>query len=123
MNNKINFKNHKSLVDYWRNEITALLNQDIKNNKSKAVINLASKEYSQTINQKQLSIPFITVDFKEKSKGKLKTIAIYAKQARGAMINYVIKNNVQKVEQLKKASINGYKFWKEENNHLVFIKD
>lgn len=122
MNNKVKLKGYKSLVDFWKNDLTDLLNQDIKENKSVAIINLASKEYSQTIDKNKISIPFITIDFKEKRDGKLKTIAIFAKQARGAMINFAVKNNIQTIEQLMKATVRGYSFFKKENSHLIFTK-
>ncbi|MDH5533062.1 MAG: peroxide stress protein YaaA [Candidatus Pacebacteria bacterium] len=122
MNNKVKMKEYKSLVEYWKKDITDLINQDIKGNNSSAVINLASKEYSQTIDQKKLSIPFISIDFKENRDGKLKTIAIYAKQARGAMINKAIKDNIQTIDDLTKLNVNGYTFLKKEDRHLVFTK-
>jgi cytoplasmic iron level regulating protein YaaA (DUF328/UPF0246 family) len=122
MNNKVKMNETKSLVKYWKDDLTSLLNQDIKENKSSVVINLASKEYSQTIYIDKITVPMITIDFKENRDGKLKTIAIFAKQARGAMINFAVKNNIQNVDELIKANINGYTFLKKEDSHLVFTK-
>ncbi|NCN03943.1 MAG: YaaA family protein [Candidatus Pacebacteria bacterium] len=122
MNNKLGINKDKSLVKFWRKDITSSLNSDIIKNNIRAVINLASKEYSQVIDQSKLSVPFITIDFKEKRDNKLKIIAIYAKQARGAIINYAIENKITDIEVLKKATINGYKFKEQESNGLIFIR-
>jgi hypothetical protein len=122
MNNKVKINKEKSLVKFWKEDITSSLNSDITESNITAVINLASKEYSQAINTDNLSVPFINIDFKEVKDGKLKIIAIYAKQARGAMINYAIENNVTDIEELKKANINGYKFKKQEKNSLIFTR-
>jgi len=122
MNNKVEINTENSLVKFWKDDITELLNTEIKENDIEAVVNLASKEYSQSIDQAKLSSPFITIDFKEKRDGKLKTVAIYAKQARGAMINYAVKNKVTDIEGLKKANLNGYKFNNQEENNLIFTK-
>jgi len=122
MKTKISMTKSLSLAKYWSNDITKLLNQDIKDTIAQAVINLASNEYSQAINIKNLSVPFISIDFKEKKDGKLRIVAIYAKKARGTMIDYVIKNNIKKIEELTKANINGYTFYKKETNRLIFTR-
>lgn len=122
MNNKIKINKEKSLVKFWKKDITNSLNSDIRKNNISTVISLASKEYSQTINVDDLLVPLINIDFKEDRNGKLKIIAIYAKQARGAMINHAIENNVTDIEELKKAIINGYKFEEQEGNNLIFIR-
>ena len=122
MNNKVGVNKDKSLVKYWKENLTTLLNKDIEENKIKIIINLASKEYSQVVDIDKLSVPFVTVDFKEKRDGKLKTIAIFAKQARGEMINYATQNNISTVDNLIKAKVKGYTFLKKEDNHLIFTK-
>lgn len=123
MNNKVDINSEKSLVKYWQKNITDLLNQEIEKNEVTAVINLASKEYSQVIDQKELKVPMITIDFKEIKNGKQRTIAIYAKQARGAMLNYAIKNNIKDINDIIKININGYHFYNKNKNKITFVRE
>ena len=52
----------------------------------------------------------IHVDFKEFKNGQYKTIAIFAKLARGYMTRYIIENAVETAEDLKTFTTDGYAF-------------
>ncbi len=69
------------------------------------VINLASKEFS-----KAVTTPMITIGFRDFEDGKYKNKATYAKQARGVLLNYLIKNQINSVEGIKEFSLMGYSF-------------
>lgn len=122
MNNKVDINKSDSLPKYWKEIITDELNKDVKNSKISAVINLASQEYSQVIDTKKLSVPMITIDFKEKKEGKLKTVAIYAKQARGAMLDFVIRNNIKNINDIKKIELSNYHFTAKNKNTITFVR-
>ena len=55
---------------------------------------------------------------------KLKTKATPSKILRGRMVNYMARNNVEDIEQLKKFSCDGYNFSEDysDTNKLVFVK-
>lgn len=110
------------LHDYWQQTLTESLNQEAETQKHPFLLDLASKEYSKSINFNNLNIPRIEVLFKEKRDGKLKTIAIFSKKARGMMIEFCIKNQINTVEQIKKFNTAGYKFTEETPNSLLFTR-
>ena len=105
-----------SLYDYWNDEIT---NEIIKS-QPKILLNLASQEYYKSINEtilKQNNIDIITCTFKDD--GKIKSV--YAKEARGLMTRYVVQNEIEDVEELKKFDVDGYKFDKKESDKCNFV--
>ena len=64
----------------------------IKNLHVTEIINLASTEYFKAIDHKKLQLEIITPIFKDYKNGNYKVIMMYAKNARGAMANFIIKN-------------------------------
>jgi cytoplasmic iron level regulating protein YaaA (DUF328/UPF0246 family) len=110
MGRKLTVGKTKDLYGFWGTRVTELLNDELATNTSKLLINLASEEYSKVISRKTLKYPIIDVVFKEKQGDKLKIIGLFAKQARGAMANFVIKNRLDTAESLKYFAGRGYKF-------------
>ena len=96
----------KNLYEFWGDKITQSLNLSSK----KTVINLASEEYFSAINLKKIKAAVVNIIFKEQKAGKLKIVGINAKKARGLMVNFIIKNKITKVEELKGFAEAGYKF-------------
>lgn len=89
------------------------------------IVNLASREFSQLLDRKTLSVPILDVDFKEEqSDGTLKIITVHAKQARGLMVHYMVENLVEKPENLKCFNEMGYHFEQGLSGdlHYVFVK-
>ena len=64
-------------------------------------MNLASNEYSKAIDKKTLNADILDIVIKEKKGDNYKVIGIYAKRARGLMVNYIIRNRLDKPEELK----------------------
>jgi cytoplasmic iron level regulating protein YaaA (DUF328/UPF0246 family) len=105
----IPFKEITNLYDFWSDAITKSLNQAIEESTGdKLLINLASKEYSSAINFKKLKFPIVTPSFKEEKSGQMKMVTIYTKRARGLMARFIIKNHIEKAEELKAFSEEGY---------------
>lgn len=120
---RLSLDNFGKLNIYWRDDITTYLNQQIKKDNHPFVLNIASKEYSSAVDEQQLSIPMVHVDFKErKEDGSLRTVAIYAKQARGMMMEYCIQHTVTTLDEVKKFSAGGYSFAGEKDNHILFVR-
>lgn len=112
----------QSLANWWSDEISKQLNHDIAATDAEAVINLASQEYAKAVNLKQLSVPVIDVAFKEKKNGKLRTVAIYAKKARGMMIEWLIQNQVKNVTELDQFDLEGYSLHSTNATTKVFVR-
>ncbi len=98
-----------SLYFFWRNKITKKINTDLKNNGG-PLINLASQEYFKAIKSSEIISDTITPTFKEIRDGKLKTITVYTKKARGMMARYIIENQIKNQEEIKQFNIDGYHF-------------
>lgn len=87
----------RNLYEYWAD---ALYHEVM--DESRTVINLASKEYSTTIERYlQPRDRFITCTFAQDSDGKLVQKGVYCKKARGEMVRFMAVHNVSEPEQLK----------------------
>ena len=109
MSTKLGNARGKNLYEFWGDNITNLLNNDIEDENS-YVVNLASNEYFKSIKKNKLKNKIITPIFKEFKNGTYKTIAIYAKKARGLMSRFIIDNKIQKPENLKSFNLERYSF-------------
>jgi hypothetical protein len=114
----------KNLYEFWDDMITDHINALVKKHKHKAVIGCASNEYLSAVDTDKLAVPFINCDFKEKKNGKLQTVGLLAKRARGMMARYVVEKNVSDPEELKKFSSGTYKFDAKlsKPTHFVFTR-
>ena len=108
MGTKLSVGKSKNLYEFWRKKVTTALNEELE--EGELFVNLASQEYFKAIDVKTLKVPVIHVDFKEFKNGQYKTIAIFAKLARGYMTRHIIDNVVETVEGLKTFTTDGYAF-------------
>ena len=124
MGSKLKGKHGSSLYEYWGNKISENLNQHAKKIGSKILVNCASNEYFNAINNNNLLLKVITPIFMERKNGKEKIISFYAKNARGAMARFIIQNRLQREEDLKNFDIDGYNYDPERSSEgkLVFIR-
>ncbi len=99
-----------SLYDFWKEDITHYINEELKKQKNAFLINLASNEYFSVVDVNKILFPVIYIHFQEKRDGKYRTIAINSKRARGKMTNWIILNRIDNVNQLKDFDVDGYKF-------------
>lgn len=111
-----------NLYQYWGDTWYNALYQE-----NDTIINLASKEYSKAVT-KYLSKDrrWIDVEFLVDKGGKLKTLATYAKMARGQMIRFMAQNGIQNPEELKNFTWNEYEFVEElssEKKYVFVMKD
>lgn len=97
----------RDLYSFWGTKIAKAINEVMDDD---YVINLASQEYFKSVNQKALKAEVITPVFKEYRDGGYKVIGIFAKQARGMMTNYIIKNRINEPEKLKLFEESGYEY-------------
>lgn len=113
----------KNLYDLWSKDVTSSLNQEL--NEGELFLNLASQEYFKVIDTKALKVPVITPVFKDFKNGQLKIISFFAKKARGAMVRYIVENNITDLEGIKGFNTDGYQFSQAESvkeNELVFTR-
>lgn len=114
----------KNLYEFWGDRIVAALNQAMAQSGDAMLLNLASNEYFKSVNQKALKGTIITPSFKDEKNGKLKTLFLYAKQARGHMADYVIRHRIEDLEALKGFNEMGYRYEEDlsTDTELVFAR-
>jgi len=124
MGTKIDIEDSENLYQLWQEKLTEYFNNEFKGKKEKVLINLASNEYSKAINLKKIDAKVITPVFKEQKGNEYKTIAIYAKRARGLMARFAIKNRIINADDLKSFNQEGYVYAQSlsQKNQWVFIR-
>lgn len=110
-----------SLYSFWSEKVTTYINELLSQDSDKILLNLASNEYSKLINKKSLNFKMITVDFKEFKNGKYSSVSSFSKQGRGMMLNYLVKNQITNIEDIKKFNEEKYSFNSELSNENTII--
>lgn len=115
---------HKDLYKFWGDKITTGINQAVKKDKHAVVINLASDEYAKAVNAKLLTVPMLTIQFKEKHGDGYRTIGIHAKRARGLMTRFIVENEIEDPKDLQKFDVEGYRLAKKLSSEecLCFVR-
>jgi hypothetical protein len=120
MGTKLANNKGKNLYEFWGSGVSEVLNED----ESELIINLASNEYFKSIDKKSLKADILNIAFKENKSDVYKIIGIFAKRARGLMVNYIIRNRINEPEALKGFTDEGYQFSSEfsDNSTWVFTR-
>ena len=127
MGTKLTTARGNNLYQFWGDHLLQSLTQELQEQRSEVVINLASNEYSKAINHKALPAEWITPVFKDEKKGQYKIISFYAKKARGLMARWIVEQNLviqhpSDLAKLHNFDVAGYRFVAAEStaNELVF---
>ena len=127
MGTKLNFNEYKNLYEFWNDKIINRLYEELKSHKEKKIINLASNEYFKSIEKigEFKDVQVINIAFKELKDYKYKIVTVKAKRARGLMSSFIIKNQIETIEEIKKFDVEGYEYNEElsSNSELVFTRD
>ena len=124
MGTKMKNKHGNNLYKFWGSKINKTINDLSKENKSKAIVNLASVEYFSVLKKDQIHLPVINPVFKDYKNGNYKIISFFAKKARGTMARFIIQNKIKKSEDLIGFDLDGYRYSKKESkeNSPVFLR-
>ena len=122
MGTKLKYYRKNNLYQFWGDEITEAINQDLGENG--ILVNLASNEYFKAINTKKLKAIVVTATFKDFSNGQYKALMTYAKNARGMMSRFIIQERIENVESLQAFNGGGYIYSKDMSteDNLVFLR-
>ena len=128
MQTKVKINDKANLYSFWDGSISGNISEDLGG--EGIVLNLASKEYSKTVekyfdNKKSESkIKLITCTFKVEKAGKLKVESTASKKARGYMVRYIAENKIDDIEGVKTFNINGFTYSENESTEkeIVFVK-
>lgn len=105
-----------SLKNFWKDEFNSAFHN------GETILNLASDEFANLIDRKKFKI--YDFDFFEKKDGRLKSHSTISKKSRGLMLNYICKNKIENLENLKNFNLEGFEFAEElsTESKLTFIK-
>ena len=128
MQTKVKINDKANLYSFWDGSISGNISEDLGG--EGIVLNLASKEYSKTVekyfdNKKSESkIKLITCIFKVEKAGKLKVESTASKKARGYMVRYIAENKIDDIEGVKTFNIDGFTYSENESTEkeIVFVK-
>ncbi|MBL6765685.1 MAG: peroxide stress protein YaaA [Verrucomicrobiae bacterium] len=110
MGTKLATRRGKDLYKFWDGIMTPALNEAIEASGGGVLINLASNEYFGAVNRKALDARVVSPAFKDLKNGSYKILSFFAKQARGAMSDFMIRNRISDPEGLKDFTGMGYRF-------------
>lgn len=100
----------KTLYAFWSQLVTDRLNETLARERHPILINLASGEYVRVVEKNRLQAPWLDIQFNEDDRGRLKTVVIHAKRARGLMATFLIRNRVEQPEAMHRFAAEGYRF-------------
>lgn len=101
----------QTVFDYWKDVLTdALIHAVLQ--QGGVLVNLASEEMKSLFHWSQVEdrVKVITPTFQVEKNGRLKTVVVYTKMARGEMTRYLLKNRIEQVEDLCRFSFDGFAY-------------
>lgn len=114
---------NQTMFTYWRSRLTNLLIDEVKS-QGGVLCNLASDEMKNLFDWARVKneVTVVTPEFNTWKNGKLTTIVIYTKMARGEMTRFILKNRIETIEALKAFVWEGFEWNAElsDDNRLVF---
>ena len=115
----------KNLYEFWGDDITGALQKQLKKSGSPVLVNLASNEYFKAVKARELDADVVTPVFKDLKGDKYKVISFFAKKARGQMARFIIDNEINEPDGMKKFRVDGYRYNRTESTarELVFTRD
>ncbi len=124
MGTKLTNPRGKDLYAFWGQRLTQNINEAMEGHECKVLINLASNEYFSSIDAEKLEADIVTPVFKERKGNQYKTIAVYAKKARGLMSRFIMQNRIETPESIKAFDQEGYIYSPERSSEKqwVFIR-
>jgi cytoplasmic iron level regulating protein YaaA (DUF328/UPF0246 family) len=109
------------LADFWQPILRQYFNQKLA---KKTIINLASQEYSNALDYKNIKNKILDINFKQKNKqGEYKSIGILTKKARGKFLNWAFLNQIETINQLKGFNLDNYSLQEETEKTLTFYQN
>jgi cytoplasmic iron level regulating protein YaaA (DUF328/UPF0246 family) len=124
MSSKLKTIAPKGMNIYWKEQISKKINSELRTHTNKFLINIASNEYSASIDDKLLGEKLINIHFREVRNDKLANIALNSKRTRGMLADYIIRNEIDHPENIKSFNKSGYIFDAELSNstNFYFVK-
>lgn len=112
MGSKVDHDDGRDLYSYWGDDVTDRLNEALAESPgAKALVNLASNEYFSVVQPDRLDGRIISPRFLDaKDEGDFKIVSFFAKQARGAMAGWMVRERITSIKALIEFDANGYRY-------------
>lgn len=125
MGKKVATDSGRDLYEFWGSRLAEQIDRELAESSQPVLINLASNEYFAVLKPHVKHLRVITPVFKDWKNGKYKIISFYAKKARGMMVRYMAKNQLERPEDLKKFDFGGYTYddAASTEDQWVFLRD
>ena len=125
MGTKLASERGKDLYTFWGDKLTEQLNEDLAQDDSQLILNLASQEYFRSLQPDRLDGRVLTVHFRELRKGRYRVITFNAKRARGKLARLITLEGITTAEPIKELAVNDYVYNEAESttDDWVFTKD
>ncbi len=112
MGSKVKHPSGHDLYSYWGDTVTDELNTALEDSPgAKVLVNLASNEYFGVVQPERFDGRIISPRFLDaKGDGEHKIISFFAKQARGAMAGWIVRERITAAKALTNFDMNGYRY-------------
>ncbi len=112
MGSKVEHDGGGDLYSYWGDRVTDRLNEALAASPgASALVNLASKEYFSVVQRDRFEGRIISPRFLDANgDDDFKIISFFAKQARGAMAGWMVRERILTIKALTEFDANGYRF-------------
>jgi cytoplasmic iron level regulating protein YaaA (DUF328/UPF0246 family) len=110
MSTKLANERGHNLYEFWGETITNQLRADMATAGTDVLLNLASNEYFKAVHPANLPGPVIQPVFQDEKNGRYKVISFYAKKARGRMAAWVLREGIDKPQDLQQFREEGYRY-------------
>lgn len=126
MGSKVSHDDGNDLYSFWGNDVTDRLNAALADSPgANVLVNLASNEYFSAVQPKRLDGRLVSPRFLDaKGDGEHKIVSFFAKQARGAMAGWIIRERITTFKALTEFDANGYRYSPERStpDEPVFLR-
>lgn len=127
MGTRLSNERGSNLYEFWGSKISEQLNQALAEQGDDVILNLASNEYFKSVDMTTLQGRVVAPVFQQyrPKKKEYRIISVYAKLARGTMTNWIVRNGITDVEEVKGFAEDGYYFSEEAStdDEIVFLRD
>lgn len=112
MGSKVEHEGGNDLYSYWGDDVTDRLNEALADSPgATALVNLASKEYFSVVQRDRFDGRIISPRFLDANgDDDFKIISFFAKQARGAMAGWIVRERITTIKALTEFDANGYRY-------------
>jgi len=112
MGSKVEHPDGGDLYSYWGDDVTDRLNEALAASPgAKVLVNLASNEYFSVVQPERFDGRIISPRFLDaKGDGDFKIVSFFAKQARGAMAGWIVRERITSITALTDFDADGYQY-------------